>query len=782
MSYRHRLSVLLLAVFVAVALVAPAGAQDPTPPAEAAPPAGDERRVVVQVADPADAPEVARSVGAQEPAGEPVRPAEVTELSVPAAGVAALEADPRVTAVLERGRASVTPGLATSVPRVGAPARWAAGFRGAGKVIVVIDTGVAAGFGGDLVGQACFAVSSTQLGTEGHCGPDDDDESAFSQHCFDLGICEPDDVLDAQAARPCHLGGAACDHGTAVAAVAAGDGATPGVAPDAGVYAIRVFEPTGAEADIVDLYLAIAHALELVESGLDVAAVNLSVSAGALFSGTCDTHSPLFGPAFRDLFDALAVHDVATAVAAGNNGSSNALGFPACISSAVSVGSTHTTTDTIAGFSNRSAFLDLLAPGTRTAGSKLSIPGSPSTSWAGTSFSAPHVAGAYALVAQEHPKASLAQRTWLLQAGGVPVQEGDRTYRRLLLRPASEVLPAQVLFPGQAAIAGTARSAVGDFDGDGRADVLAHGPGGSADRVAYGRPDWRFDLRSHTVGGSYLPVAGSFRGAKDGPDDIFWYAPGSAPDFVWAGQGDRTFASSPVSVNGTFEPHVGDFDGDGWDDIFWFAPGSGADYIWYGGTAGFVSRGATSVGPRRAAVGDFNDDGRDDIFLHGPGAATDAVWLGTTTKGSLLRRNLAISGSYLPIVANLTGSSADDLLLYRPGSGADYLWVGGGGVGGGGARAGFGQLGLSIQGTYQPQVGDLDGDSYDEVIWYAPGPAGDSVWFGRPAGGPVSRPITVSGTYSPLVADFDASGGDDIVWFNAAQTTTPVWWSSVEAP
>lgn len=780
MPHRRPLSILLLVVLAAVAVVSPAGAQDPTPaPAAGGPAPADERRVVVQVADPADAPEVARSAGAREGASGEVEPAEISELTVPATAVAALEGDPRVTAVLERGRATVSPGLAQSVPKVGAPGRWAAGYRGAGKVIVVIDTGVAAGFGGDLVGQACFAATTTELGLQGHCGPDDDEESAFSQHCFDLGICDGSDVLDAAAGRPCQEGGADCDHGSAVAAVAARDGTGPGVAPDAGVYAIRVFEPTGSRADIVDLYLAVVHALELVEKGVDVAAVNLSVSAGALFAGTCDSHSALAGPAFNDLFAALAVRDVPVVVASGNNGNANALGFPACLSNALSVGATHTTTDAIAGFSNRGALLDLLAPGTRTAATPLTILGNPTEDWAGTSFSAPHVAAAYALVEEEHPKANLAQRTWFLKAAGVPVKEGSRTYRRLLLRPAAEVLPAEVLFPGEAPIAGTSRQAVGDFDGDGRADVLAHGPGTAPDRVAYGTVGWSFTSTSHAVSGSYLPIVGNFRGAAGSPDDILWYAPGPAGDALWVGAGNRTFSSVPLAISGTYEPHVGDFDGDGWDDIFWFAPGPGADSIWYGGSGGFTSHAATSVGPTRAAVGDFNDDGRSDIFLHGPGAATDAVWVGTTTKGAQVRRNLAISGTYTLVAGNFTSGDADDLVLYQPGGAPDVLWAGGPGVGFGSVRGGFGQETVSINGTYQPHVGDLDGDGWDEIIWYAPGPAADAVWFGRASGGPTSRGFSVSGTYHPLVADFDASGGDDIVWFQGSSTTTPVWWSSV---
>ena len=781
---RHLFSALLLVGALAVGTVAPAGGED-LPAASASAAGDDPRSVLVHVEEPADAPDVAAEAGAIDPDGGPVEEAEISELTVPADRIDDLEADPRVVAVLERGVRTVEPALVQSVPKVGAPARWSAGYRGAGKVVVVIDTGVVADFGGDLVGQACFAASEVGGGNlVGHCGPTGGEEAAFSQACFDLALCvAPGDVLDPAAGRPCPSGTAPCAHGSAVAATAARDGDSPGVAPDAGVYAIRVFNDNGSSADFVDLYLALVHAAQLADRGMDIAAVNLSVATSTRFAGACDSGSD--GAAFRDIFAALAARGIAPVVASGNNGDANRIAFPACVSTAISVGAS-TTSDAMASFGNRGTNLTLLAPGAGRGGADLDIPqgaGSPFTEWSGTSFSTPHVAGAYALLAQEYPKATVAQRTWFLRSAGVPITDGSRTYRRLQLRPSTQVLPAQVLFPGAAPIAGTSRQAIGDVDGDGRGDVVAHGPGSAPDRIAYGRDDWGFDVRSHSISGSYTPIVGNFHGAVGSPDDILWYAPGSAGDFLWVGQTNRTFSSVAVTVNGSYTPMVGDVNGDGWDDIFWFAPGAGADVLWYGGATGFTSRTVTSVGPTRAAIGDFNGDGKDDIFLHGPGSRTDAIWLGTSTPGSLVRRNLSIGGTYTPIAANLTGSSADDVLLYAPGAAADFLWVGGVSVGSSTAsRAGFGQLSTRVSGSYFPVVGDLDANGYDDIVWYAPGSAPDAVWFGRSTGLPISRSITASGIYRPLVGDVDGDDGDDIVWFSTSATTTPVWWSYVDAP
>src|SRR5699024_3577402 len=66
---------------------------------------------------------------------------------------------------------------------------------------------------------------------------------------------------------------------------------------------------------------------------------------------------------------------------------------------------------------------------------------------------------------------------------------------------------------------------------------------------------------------------------------------------------------------------------------------------------------------------------------------------------------------------------------------------------------------------YQPVVSDLDGDRRDDIIWYAPGPAGDSVWFGGAYGQVANQSMAVTSRYRPVVADLGADGRDDVLWY-----------------
>jgi VCBS repeat protein len=72
----------------------------------------------------------------------------------------------------------------------------------------------------------------------------------------------------------------------------------------------------------------------------------------------------------------------------------------------------------------------------------------------------------------------------------------------------------------------------GDFDGDGKADVLyfsATGP----DLVRRGTATGFQNAPEVRLDGDYLGVPGDFNG--DGRDDVVWYGAGSNPDKYWRG-------------------------------------------------------------------------------------------------------------------------------------------------------------------------------------------------------------------------------------------------------
>jgi hypothetical protein len=103
------------------------------------------------------------------------------------------------------------------------------------------------------------------------------------------------------------------------------------------------------------------------------------------------------------------------------------MGAPACLSNVISVGAVETTgtdsglsSDTVAEFSNSASFLDLLAPGHWVWSG---VHGNAYDWKAGTSMATPKATGAYTVLAQAYPNASMDQLVFALTETGVSVTD-----------------------------------------------------------------------------------------------------------------------------------------------------------------------------------------------------------------------------------------------------------------------------------------------------------------------------------------------------------------------
>ncbi|MFI0931396.1 S8 family peptidase [Streptomyces sp. NPDC021019] len=275
--------------------------------------------------------------------------------------------------------------LDKSVPRIGAPAAWKAGFTGKGVKIAVLDTGTDATHP-DLKGQILA-------------------EKNFS----------------ASADTKDRVG-----HGTHVASIAAGTGARSGgkfkgVAPDAKLLAGKVLDDNGFGEDS-----GILAGMEwAVAQGADI--VNLSL-------GGRDT--PEVDPLEAAVDKLSAEKGVLFAIAAGNDGDgAGTVGSPGSANAALTVGAVDDR-DKLADFSSRGPRIgdgaikpDVTAPGVDTtaaipSGSLIAdeVGENPAgyATISGTSMATPHVAGAAALLKQQHPDWAYAELKGALTASTKP--------------------------------------------------------------------------------------------------------------------------------------------------------------------------------------------------------------------------------------------------------------------------------------------------------------------------------------------------------------------------
>ena len=322
-------------------------------------------------------------------------------LDVDAAALAALEADPEVERVVEDRL--VAPVLAQSVPLVQGDVAWDFGYDGTGQVVAIVDSGVDGAhpfLAGKVVEEACYASGNgcpNGLSTQ-----------------FGVG-----------AAVPCPFDPDSCLHGTHVAGIAAGSGTSfSGVARGAHLMAIQVFHPSTTDCTILenvpcarafssDIGAGLEHVYDL-RTQYTIAAANLSLGGGS-FTSTCDNQEPQLTAQIANLRSV----GIATVIASGNDGKTRSLAFPACISSAVSVASTDKS-DQVSWFSDVASFLSLFAPGEQI---NSSVPGGGFEVLDGTSMAAPHVAGAWAILRQANPTASVSTLLQTLQLKGLPITD-----------------------------------------------------------------------------------------------------------------------------------------------------------------------------------------------------------------------------------------------------------------------------------------------------------------------------------------------------------------------
>ncbi len=200
--------------------------------------------------------------------------------------------------------------------------------------------------------------------------------------------------------------------------------------------------------------------------------------------------------------------------------------------------------------------------------------------------------------------------------------------------------------------------AIGDFNGDGRDDLLwftgvyqSEPTEGTGWQVAYATEDGFADFtlvkQSALTPASSSLEYGDFNG--DGFDDVLWLTGSMNEGSRWTGwqlaagtpEGFTPFSRAKGSTLSSSWASVaaGDFDGDGIDDILWFTGTKDAEAAYNGwqlssgGVEGFtnfarVSKSSTTPETRRLAWGDFDGDGADDVLWFTGTNSSTTKWSG----------------------------------------------------------------------------------------------------------------------------------------------------------
>jgi hypothetical protein len=348
----------------------------------------------------------------------------------------------RAEVVRVRQRPLAVPFAAESLPVIRQPSVVAAGLTGAGKTIVILDSGVDytnAFFDCTAPGEPGCRIVATHEAPEAVEGPSGNDGA-----------------LDSNLHQ----------HGTFVSAIAAS------VAPGADLAVVDMLGTTAGGGQVA-AYIeeGINWAIGLITPERDVVAINISIGIVPAGGSTNDFYntSPCVGaPASNAISDAI-LHGIQPIAATGNAAFQDStfrdgIAIPACIPGVVSVSNTfdadigeydggicvneETAQDSIVCRAQTAPFLSLFAPG-----GWIDVPGAPLVGDIpiATSFAAPHVTGVWAILAAAMPHASNSEMLDLLRATGVPINDDrpnpPRTTPRIDVFAALDADGDEIFFP-----------------------------------------------------------------------------------------------------------------------------------------------------------------------------------------------------------------------------------------------------------------------------------------------------------------------------------------------
>jgi len=336
-----------------------------------------------------------------------------------AGAINALLRHPEVTAIHLDHEVHGT--LAQGGALIGADSAHSSGITGIGVNVAVLDSGVDTDHPDlvdNIVAEQCFC----------------NDHPSPHKGCCPAGGLQQSGTGSAEDDN---------GHGTQTAGIitSAGVVAAPGVAPDAGIVAIKVLSAAGSgfssSIDAAFDWLVTNH------QALGVRVVNASLGDGGEHNNPLA--SPCSGTPSANAVALLHAAGVVVFAASGNEGYDDGISEPACIPEAISVGGVYdasvgsigwcgnsscTTTlctdatgpDVFVCHSNSDEILDVLAPNWRTTSPAM---GGGVAHFGGTSASSPYAAGQAALLLQDDPGLQPEGIRDLLKASGPLVTNAD---------------------------------------------------------------------------------------------------------------------------------------------------------------------------------------------------------------------------------------------------------------------------------------------------------------------------------------------------------------------
>lgn len=259
----------------------------------------------------------------------------------------------------------------------------------------------------------------------------------------------------------------------------------------------------------------------------------------------------------------------------------------------------------------------------------------------------------------------------------------------------------------------------------------------------------------------------------DGKSDVVWHNASSSANSIWLSANVNTLQPMATVPNRAFViVGAGDFNGDGRSDVLWRNISTGQNSIWRSGLVAQAQLIGTIADQAWQAVGigDFNNDGRDDILWRNQATGVNSYWRSGDQAQSQSLARIADIAWTVAGVGDFDNDGRDDILWRNTRTGANSYWKGG--------NAATVQVLTTVSdlGWVIVGAGDFDGDGRDDVLWRNSRTGGNSIWKGGNSA--TIQPVATVASQAWMIVgigDYDGDGKDDIQWRNSATGQNSIW-------